>query len=259
MTDRSLLARFTTDWLADHLNDPDLVVLDGKLAPAPDGGRDAQRRIRGSAYPRRPLLRHRRQSPIHRESPCPTCCPRRRSSPKAVGSQWASAMTSKIVVYDSQRHLFIAARLVDLQDHGGRRTSYVLDGGLPAWKADDRLINDWPVTREPQQTFIAALRSLGRAQLDPKSATTSPPDAFQLVDARPAGALPRGSDIGDRATGSSSGRVPGSYNVPPSELVVDGRLKDARRASARLSRPTGVDLSASRSWPAAVRALTPPS
>ena len=126
---------------------------------------------------------------------------------------------------------------------GGRSRSwaheavFVLDGGLPAWNADDRLVNDWQVTREPQ-SFTArfdpsAVRDLAEVRENITAKT------FQLVDARPASRF-RG-DTAEPRNWVKSGRVPGSFNVPVAEIVVDGRLKEAGAIRAAFE-AAGVDL-----------------
>ena len=70
-----------TDWLAEHLDAPDLVVFDGKLAPADRQARP-QGRVPRRAHSRRAVLRHRRPHRT-RSRRCRTCCPPPSSSPRA--------------------------------------------------------------------------------------------------------------------------------------------------------------------------------
>ncbi|MEJ0096947.1 MAG: rhodanese-like domain-containing protein [Bauldia sp.] len=63
--------------------------------------------------------------------------------------------------------------------------------------------------------------------------------AFQLVDARPAPRF-RGEAPEPRAW-VKTGRIPGSRNVPSSEVVAEGRLKDADALRAAFA-AGGVDL-----------------
>jgi thiosulfate/3-mercaptopyruvate sulfurtransferase len=119
----------------------------------------------------------------------------------------------------------------------GAKDVVILDGGLPAWKADDRLVNDWPVSRAPQ-TFTArfaagAVRDMRQVR-DGIAAKT-----FQLVDARPAARF-RGEAPEPRSW-VKSGRIPGSHNVPSSDLITDGKLKQPEAVRAAFA-AAGVDL-----------------
>ena len=62
---------------------------------------------------------------------------------------------------------------------------------------------------------------------------------FQLVDARPAARF-RG-EAPEPRNWVKSGRVPGSYNVPITEVIAGGRLKDAEAIRAAFVN-AGVDL-----------------
>ncbi len=231
MTDRSRWL-VSTDWLADHLTDPDLVVLDGSWH-LPGGGRDAGQEYAAEHIPG--ALFFDIDAIADTSIPLPHMVPSAEHFAQAVGAL-GIGNDSKIVVYDSIG-VYSSPRVWWTFKIMGAADVVVLDGGLPAWKADDRLVNDWPVTREPR-TFIArfdpsAVRDMAEVR-DGVAAKT-----FQLVDARPAARF-RG-EVPEPRNWVKSGRVPGSYNVPVSELIANGRLKEPEAIRAAFV-AAGVDL-----------------
>ena len=222
----------SADWLADHLNDPDLVVLDGSWH-LPGGERNARAEYEATHIPGAVFFDI--DAIADTSNPLPHMLPSAAQFAEAVGAL-GIGNDNKIVVYDSIG-VYSSPRVWWTFKIMGAENVVVLDGGLPRWKADDRLVNDWPVTREPR-TFIArfdpsVVRDMRQVR-DGVAART-----FQLVDARPAARF-RGEAPEPRSW-VKTGRVPGSYNVPASELLVDGRMKepDAIRAAFAAA---GVDL-----------------
>ncbi len=222
----------STDWLADHLADPDLVVIDGSWH-LPGGQRDARKEYEAEHIPGAVFFDI--DAIADTTNPLPHMLPAAEQFAAAVGAL-GIGNDSKIVCYDSIG-LYSSPRVWWTFRIMGAENVVCLDGGLPAWKADDRLVNDWPVSREPR-TFIArfdpsAVRDLTEVR------DGVPAKAFQLVDARPAARF-RGEAPEPRSW-VKSGRVPGSYNVPATALIDNGRLKgpeDIRAAFAA----AGVDL-----------------
>ena len=94
-----------TEWLAAHLDAPDLVVLDASLH-LPTTERNAKAEYLAAPHPRRPVLRHRRH--LGREEPA--------AAHAALHRKFASRMKKMgvgdgmhVVVYDSEG-LYSAAR-----------------------------------------------------------------------------------------------------------------------------------------------------
>jgi thiosulfate/3-mercaptopyruvate sulfurtransferase len=97
---------------------------------------------------------------------------------------------------------------------------YILDGGLPKWKAEGRPVEAGTVKRSPRTfqaefdtSLVAMTSDIQRVLLD-RSA--------QIVDARPADRF-RGQAPEPRP-GVRPGHVPGSKNVPVAGLIENGRL-----------------------------------
>jgi len=97
---------------------------------------------------------------------------------------------------------------------------FILEGGLPKWKAEGRALASGPVTHS-SRTFAARRRGDVVASLAGsskhllptalKSSMRGPPSAFAAKAPEP-------------RPGVRSGRIPGSYNVPSNSIVKDGLL-----------------------------------
>lgn len=134
--------------------------------------------------------------------------------------------TDHVVVYD-QTGIFSAPRVWWMLKAFGHQRVSVLDGGLPAWRANGgSLETDAP--RQPTR------RAYGAARLDP--ARLSPLHHVQnvvsgraearILDARPAARF--NAIAPEPRAGLRSGAMPGAQNLPFSDLLTsDGRLKPA--------------------------------
>jgi thiosulfate/3-mercaptopyruvate sulfurtransferase len=110
----------------------------------------------------------------------------------------------------------------------GARDVFILDGGLPKWKAEGRPIESGKVTRLPRH-FTARMDHAAVASLvDVQKALAN--GSAQVVDARAAERF-RGQAPEPRP-GLRSGRMPGSFNVPFQSLIEDGRLAPSERLAA---------------------------
>jgi thiosulfate/3-mercaptopyruvate sulfurtransferase len=125
----------------------------------------------------------------------------------------------RIVVYDGAG-LFSAPRVWFTFKLFGVKEVYILEGGLPAWRAKHFAVDGNKVLREPGH-FTARFSPSQVANLD-RVEQSLQQNTAQVVDARPAGRF-RGEDPEPRA-GVASGHIPGSINVPSSEVVKDGKL-----------------------------------
>ncbi|HHG91160.1 MAG TPA: 3-mercaptopyruvate sulfurtransferase [Devosia sp.] len=149
------------------------------------------------------------------------------------------ADTDTIVVYDSAG-LFSAARVWWNFRIMGASRCFVLEGGLPAWKSEN-LPLDRGASHVGPATFVARpdpqavvgieeMLSLAGAKKSSRQA--------QIVDVRPA---PRFSaEQPEPRPGLKSGRMPGSINLPFSELIADGALRSKRDILRALER-AGID------------------
>ena len=224
MTDRSHWF-VSTDWLAEHLDDPDVVIVDGSWHLAGRNGREeyVAAHIPGAVFFDIDAI-------ADTSNPLPHMLPSAAVFAAAVGGLGIDEQ-QKIVVYDSAG-LSSAPRLWWTFKVMGAADVVILDGGLPKWTAEGRAVERTPVAR-PARKFAArfdpaSVRDLAQVRDGIAGA------AFQLVDARPAARF-RGEAPEPRPW-VKTGRIPGSLNVPSSDLIADGRLKDAdslRRAFAQ--------------------------
>jgi thiosulfate/3-mercaptopyruvate sulfurtransferase len=77
----------STEWLAERLEAPDIVILDASWH-LPPSKRDGHAEYLAEHIPR--ALFFDIDEIADTETPCPTCCRRRRNSPRAC-ARWASA------------------------------------------------------------------------------------------------------------------------------------------------------------------------
>jgi thiosulfate/3-mercaptopyruvate sulfurtransferase len=141
----------------------------------------------------------------------------------------------RAVVYDSLG-LFSAPRVWwTLRAFGASEVS-ILDGGLPAWIAEGRPLEEGPHARQPRHFTPRLDHGLVADAEDVKKALAD--GSAQVVDVRSAerfrGAVP------EPRPGLRSGHMPGALNLPFGELVADGRMKDAGGLESALAK-AGVD------------------
>lgn len=215
----------STEWLADHLNYPDMIVLDATYF-LPTQGRNAEEEFLAGHIPG--AQRFDIEAIKDADSDLPHMMP-----PAAV---FASACQKlgigdgkSVVVYDALG-LFSAPRVWWMFRTYGLERVFILDGGLPKWVAEGREVETGPARRREQRHLTprrnhGALADLG----DVKKALAS--GRVQVVDARSAERF-RG-EAPEPRPGLKAGHMPGAFNVPSSELVKDGRLvsQDAIRAA----------------------------
>ncbi|WP_089175519.1 3-mercaptopyruvate sulfurtransferase [Bosea sp. AS-1] len=223
----------STEWLAERLDAPDIVVVDGSWY-LPAQGRDgaaeyAARRIPGAVHFDLDAIKDTR-------SPLPHMLPPPNEFAAAVGALGIGD-GMRIVVYDGLG-FFSAPRVRWTFKVFGAGDVVILDGGLPKWLAEGRPVEeDAPRPRKPR-SFTARLDNGAVADADDVARATAS-KTIQVVDARAADRF-RGEAPEPRA-GLKSGHIPGSLNLPSSQLVSDGRLKEPQEIT-RLFQEAGVDL-----------------
>lgn len=224
----------STDWLAAHLDDPDLRILDASWH-MPAAGRDAAaeyaaRHIPGARFFDIDAI-------ADQSSELPHMAP----SPELFASRLRAMGIGdgqQVVIYDhaatrSAARAWWTFRLM------GKTDVAVLDGGLAKWLAEGRPVTDQPralrerhLTPQPQPglvrdvTQVAAAVKLGNEQ---------------IIDARAADRF-RG-EAPEPRPGLKSGHIPGSRNLPVGQLYNEnGTMKDPDTLRA-LFEAAGVDLS----------------
>ena len=225
-------ALVTTDWLAARLGEPEVVVVDGSFY-LPAQNRDARAEYLASHIPGAAFFDI--EAIADHSTDLPHMLPGTTDFSKAV-SALGIGRDDTIVVYDGAG-LGGAPRVWWTFRIFGAKNVYVLDGGLPKWKAEGRPLEGG----EPQHTprkFEATLNTHAVAVVtDVQMALLD--GSAQVVDARSAERF-RG-ELPEPREGIRSGHMPGARNVPVTELIENGRLIEPERIRARFA-AAGVDL-----------------
>ncbi len=222
----------TTDWLAERLGAPDLVVVDGSnyLVTLNRSGRAEylSEHIPGAVF-------FDIDAVADHSTKLPHMLPSERQFAETVGALGIGEGDT-IVVYDGAG-LSSAPRVWWTFRIFGADNVFILDGGLPKWKAEGRPTEPGEVHR-PARSFRARFNAGSVASLaDMKAAVAD--GGVQIVDARSAGRF-RGEDPEPRP-GVRPGRMPGSFNVPNGGLIVNGRLAAPEQLASTFA-AGGVDL-----------------
>lgn len=223
----------STDWLAAHLKDPDLRILDASwYMPAME--RDAQAEYDAAHIPGArffdidEISDHRSELP-HMVPPVEKFMSRMRAMGVGDGHQ--------VVVYDGMG-LFSAARVWWLFRLMGKTDVAVLDGGFPKWQTEGRPIEDLPPVIRDRHMTVSRQNHLVKDVTQVAAAAKL--GDYEIIDAR-AGDRFRG-EVPEPREGLRSGHIPGSKNVPFDSLLnADGTMKDADALSAVFT-AAGVDL-----------------
>jgi thiosulfate/3-mercaptopyruvate sulfurtransferase len=222
----------STGWLAERLAAPDLVVVDGSYY-LPAMKRNAAAEYLAGHVPGAVLFE------IDKIADRSTDLPHMLPSPEQFAQQMDELGISEsdtIVVYDGAG-LLGAPRVWWTFRVFGARNVYILDGGLPQWKAEGRPLEAGPVKRPPRR-FSPKFDAQSVAALDDVRAALDRGHA-QVVDARPSERF-RG-EAPEPRPGVRSGRMPGSLNVPSSTLIENGRLAPPEKLAQAFA-AGGVDI-----------------
>lgn len=221
----------STAWLAEHLGDADVVVVDGSYYLTTQN-RDAKAEYAKAHIPGAVFFDI--NAIADQETDLPHMLPGADAFGKAVGAL-GIADTDTIVVYDGSG-LYSAPRVWWTFRIFGAKNVFILDGGLPAWTAENRPTEAGEVKRAPR-TFKARLDTGAVAMVaDIQMALND--GATQIVDARSAGRF-AGKEAEPRQ-GLRSGHMPGAHNLPFTEIVENGRLASRDKIAAAFAR-AGVD------------------
>ena len=223
----------STDWLAAHLKDPDLRILDASWY-LPQMERDAKAEYDAGHIPGArffdidDISDHRSDLP-HMAPPVEKFMSRLRAMGVGDGHQ--------VVVYDGAG-LFSAARVWWLFRLMGQVNVAVLDGGLPKWTAEGRTLEDLPPVIRDRHMTVRVQNQLVRDVTQVSSAAKL--GDHEIIDARAADRF-RG-EAPEPRPGMRAGHIPGSKNVPFTTLLNDdGTMKDPD-ALRSIFESAGVDL-----------------
>lgn len=223
----------STQWLADHLNAPDVVVVDGSWY-LPAHARDPHAEYAAGRIPG--ALRFDIDAVKDTASPLPHMLPRPEAFAATVGGMGIGD-GMRIVVYDGLG-MFSAPRVRWTFKTFGAKDVVILEGGFPKWQAEGRAIEEGPPRSRAARPFTARLDHSAVADAEDVSRALSN-GTIQIVDARPGDRF-RGEAAEPRA-GVRSGHMPGALNVPVTAIMEKGELKSPEAIAAAFAE-AGVDL-----------------
>lgn len=206
----------TTEWLSQHLNDPDLVVLDCtvKVEYTDDGSFRSVSGLPGYESGHIPsagfadLITDLSDT----SNPLQFTMPSAEQFVEAMGALGVGDNT-RVVLYDSGRSVWAARVWWMLRWVGFDRVA-LLDGGLPAWTAAGHPLSTEPAKREARQ-LTANLRPELIADRDEVYAAIGNQDVH-IIDA-----MPESHYRGEMVMYDWPGHIPGASNTPSSSLVDD--------------------------------------
>jgi thiosulfate/3-mercaptopyruvate sulfurtransferase len=223
----------STGWLATHLRDPDLRVLDASWY-LPDAGRDSKGEYDAAHIPGArffdidDLSDHRSDLP-HMAPPPEKFISRMRGMGVGDGHQ--------VVIYDGAG-LFSAARVWWTFRLMGKTDVAVLDGGFPKWRAEGREVEDLPPMIRDRHMTVQ--RHAGLVKDVTQVANASKLGHAQIIDAR--GAARFAGTAPEPRAGLRAGHIPGARSLPYTEVLnPDGTMKPVA-ALRDVFAAAGVDL-----------------
>lgn len=203
----------TTAWLAEHLGEPDLIILDatwtskGTVPTAAD--LYAERHIPGARRLDIDMISN------HALLPLPHMLP----SPEAFAAEAGLLGIGDddfVVAYDAGGMSSAASRAWWMFRVFGHDRVAVLDGGLPKWLAESRAVESGTAAMVAPKTFVASFRPELVRRLD-EVKTIAEGGGAALIDARSTGRF-EGTAPEAWANGRG-GHIPNSRSLPFSELI----------------------------------------
>ncbi len=211
----------TAEWLSQHINDPNLVVLDCTVLVEPnDDG--SVRAVSGRANYDSGHIPTAGFADLMGElsdgdSPLQFAVPTPEQFSAAMGALGVGD-DSRIVLYDGGNSVW-AARVWWMLRWVGFDRAALLDGGLAAWKAEGHPLSTEPVSH-PAKQLTVALRPQLIADRDEVFASLED-DAVSLIDA-----MPEAHYRGEMVMYDRPGHIPGALNVPAFTLLNEsGRFR----------------------------------
>lgn len=223
----------STDWLAAHLKDPDLRVIDASWY-LPDQNRNGRSEydaghIPGARFFDIDEISDQRSGLPHMAPPPEKFISRMRAMGIGDGHQ--------VVVYDGAG-LFSAARVWWTFRLMGKTDVAVLDGGFPKWRAEGREVEDMPPVLRDRHITVTRQNHLVKDVTQVAHAAKL--REAEIIDARAAARF-RG-EAPEPRPGLRAGHIPGSRNLPFSTLLnPDGTMKPVAELRAAFE-AAGVDL-----------------
>lgn len=223
-----------TGWLAGHLGEPDLAVVDASWYLAAMQ-RDPRAEFAAGHLPGAVFWDLDALSDQH--TPLPHMLP----DPVTLGRQIGAlgiGDSDRVAVYDGSATNLSAARVWWMLRVCGHDAVSVLDGGIGKWRAEGRRLERGASPRPAREFRVRWRPELVRSLAEVQAIMAA--GSAQLLDARSRGRF-TGAEPEPRP-GIRSGHIPGARNLPYPELVnPDGTLLPPAELAARF-RAAGIDL-----------------
>ncbi|HFZ8995835.1 TPA: 3-mercaptopyruvate sulfurtransferase [Citrobacter freundii] len=221
------------DWLAEHIDDPQIQIIDARMASVGQEDLDITAEYRAGHIPG--ALFFDIETLSDHASPLPHMMPRPEAF--AVAMRESGIQHDKhLVIYD-EGNLFSAPRAWWMLRTFGVENVSILAGGLAGWLRDELPL---------QEGDVEVTESEFEAKFDPEKIVrltdvllASHEGSAQIVDARSAARFNAQAD--EPRPGLRRGHIPGALNVPWNDLVIEGELKTTDELEEIFARQ-GVDL-----------------
>ncbi|MBA7935197.1 3-mercaptopyruvate sulfurtransferase [Klebsiella sp. RHBSTW-00215] len=220
------------DWLAEHIDDPEIQIIDARMAPPGQDDRDLNAEYLAGHVPGAVFFDIEALS--DHTSPLPHMMPRPEAFAVAMRELGVNS-DRHLVVYD-EGNLFSAPRAWWMLRTFGVEKVSILAGGLEGWRRDE-LPLEQSLPELPEGDFDGRFDPLVIKRLT-DVLLVSHEGSAQIVDARPAGRF--NGLVAEPRAGLRSGHIPGALNVPWTELVINGELKTVDELNEIFARQ-GVD------------------
>jgi thiosulfate/3-mercaptopyruvate sulfurtransferase len=211
----------SVQWLHEHLDDPDLVVIDASVPVEPDGDGGFRTVSGRTAYKAGHIptagFADLKGELADQNSSLDFAVPPPEQFAAAMGALGVGDDT-RVVIYDSYSSGW-AARVWWMLRWVGFDNAAVLDGGLEAWKSAGYALSSEPAS-EPARTLTVNLRPQLIVERDEMRAAIDD-EEVNIIDA-----LPEAHFNGDFTMYARPGHIPTAENVPSMSLVDEsGRFR----------------------------------
>jgi thiosulfate/3-mercaptopyruvate sulfurtransferase len=229
MSDHPLVS---TQWLADHLSSPDLVVINAWMPPV--------------THPDAPPVYPHAHIPGAVFFDVNDICDKDSDLPHMLPAPhvFSSAMRKlgigdgqTLVVYDDFGFYSAPRVWWTLRSMGAERV-FVLDGGFPKWRAENREVED-QAPRRVQSHFTSRLNHGAIADINHVRNVISS-GSRQILDARSADRF--SGDAPEPRAGLRAGHMPTALNLPFTHLINEGGTFRSKDELKEIYEEAGVDL-----------------
>jgi len=222
----------STEWLATHLQAPDIRIIDASWY-MPAANRDPRAEYRQAHIPGAVFF------DIDEIADTTSAFPHMLAPPEKFASRVRKLGIGdghRIVIYDGTG-LFSAARVWWNFRAMGHEDVFVLDGGLPKWKAENRPLEDMPPIPRDRHFSPRPNHSLIRTAADMQANLTTRRE--QVVDARSPARF--SAQEPEPRPGVRGGHIPGAVNIHYARLLnTDGTMRQRTELEAIFS-AAGID------------------